>query len=68
MAKNSENLISGGLHEKRAVQRGVWVPTEHCRCQYEYIRIHSVPRRKDITSSLQRSAGSCCLGNNPRSL
>jgi hypothetical protein len=27
MAKNSEKLIFGGLHEKHAVQRGIWVPT-----------------------------------------
>jgi hypothetical protein len=29
MAKNFENLIFGGLHEKHAVQRGIWVPTQH---------------------------------------
>jgi hypothetical protein len=29
MAKNLENLIFGGLHEKHAVQRGIWVPTQH---------------------------------------
>jgi hypothetical protein len=28
MAKNFENLIFGGLHEKHAVQRGIWVPTQ----------------------------------------
>jgi hypothetical protein len=27
MAKNVEKLIFGGLHEKHAVQRGIWVPT-----------------------------------------
>jgi hypothetical protein len=27
MAKNFEKLIFGGLHEKHAVQRGIWVPT-----------------------------------------
>jgi hypothetical protein len=26
MAKNFEKLIFGGLHEKHAVQRGIWVP------------------------------------------
>jgi hypothetical protein len=29
MAKNFEKLIFGGLHEKDAVQRGIWVPTQH---------------------------------------
>jgi hypothetical protein len=29
MAKNFEKLIFGGLHEKHAVQRGIWVPTQH---------------------------------------
>jgi hypothetical protein len=29
MAKNFEKLILGGLHEKHAVQRGIWVPTQH---------------------------------------
>jgi hypothetical protein len=29
MAKNFEKLIVGGLHEKHAVQRGIWVPTQH---------------------------------------
>jgi hypothetical protein len=29
MAKNFEKLIIGGLHEKHAVQRGIWVPTQH---------------------------------------
>jgi hypothetical protein len=29
MAKNCEKLIFGGLHEKHAVQRGIWVPTQH---------------------------------------
>jgi hypothetical protein len=29
MAKNFEKLIFGGLHEKYAVQRGIWVPTQH---------------------------------------
>jgi hypothetical protein len=29
MAKNFEKLIFGGLHEKHAVQRGTWVPTQH---------------------------------------
>jgi hypothetical protein len=29
MAKNFEQLIFGGLHEKHAVQRGIWVPTQH---------------------------------------
>jgi hypothetical protein len=29
MAKNLEKLIFGGLHEKHAVQRGIWVPTQH---------------------------------------
>jgi hypothetical protein len=29
MAKNVEKLIFGGLHEKHAVQRGIWVPTQH---------------------------------------
>jgi hypothetical protein len=24
-----EKLIFGGLHEKHAVQRGIWVPTQH---------------------------------------
>jgi hypothetical protein len=28
MAKDFENLIFGGLHEKHAVQRGIWVPTQ----------------------------------------
>jgi hypothetical protein len=29
MAKNSGKLIFGGLHEKHAVPRGIWVPTQH---------------------------------------
>jgi hypothetical protein len=29
MAKNFEKLIFGRLHEKHAVQRGIWVPTQH---------------------------------------
>jgi hypothetical protein len=29
MAKNFEKIIFGGLHEKHAVQRGIWVPTQH---------------------------------------
>jgi hypothetical protein len=29
MAKNFEKLIFGGLHEKHAVPRGIWVPTQH---------------------------------------
>jgi hypothetical protein len=29
MAKKFEKLIFGGLHEKYAVQRGIWVPTQH---------------------------------------
>jgi hypothetical protein len=29
MAKNFEKLIFGGLREKHAVQRGIWVPTQH---------------------------------------
>jgi hypothetical protein len=29
MAKHFEKLIFGGLHEKHAVQRGIWVPTQH---------------------------------------
>jgi hypothetical protein len=29
MAKNFEKLIFGELYEKRAVQRGIWVPTQH---------------------------------------
>jgi hypothetical protein len=29
MAKNFEKLTFGGLHEKHAVQRGIWVPTQH---------------------------------------
>jgi hypothetical protein len=28
MAKNVEKLIFGGLHEKHAVQRGIWVPSQ----------------------------------------
>jgi hypothetical protein len=29
MAKNFGKLIFGGLHAKHAVQRGIWVPTQH---------------------------------------
>jgi hypothetical protein len=29
MARHFEKLIFGGLHEKHAVQRGIWVPTQH---------------------------------------
>jgi hypothetical protein len=29
MAKNFEKLIFGGVHEKHAVRRGIWVPTQH---------------------------------------
>jgi hypothetical protein len=29
MAKIFEKVIFGGLHEKHAVQRGIWVPTQH---------------------------------------
>jgi hypothetical protein len=28
MAKNFKQLIFGALHEKHAVQRGIWVPTQ----------------------------------------
>jgi hypothetical protein len=27
--QNFEKFILGGLHEKHAVQRGIWVPTQH---------------------------------------
>jgi hypothetical protein len=30
MAKNFEKLIFGGLHEKHAVQRGIWTGTGLC--------------------------------------
>jgi hypothetical protein len=55
MEKNFENLIFGGLHEKHAVQRGIWVPTQHSlnsQLNYEYIGL-SVPHRKHITSPLR---------------
>jgi hypothetical protein len=29
MAKHFEKLIFGGLHEKHAVQREIWVQTQH---------------------------------------
>jgi hypothetical protein len=29
MAKIFERLIFGGLHENHALQRGIWVPTQH---------------------------------------
>jgi hypothetical protein len=29
MVKNFEKLIFGGLHEKHAVQRGIWVLAQH---------------------------------------
>jgi hypothetical protein len=29
MAKIFEKLIFGGLHEKHAMQRGIWVPTQY---------------------------------------
>jgi hypothetical protein len=29
MAKIFEKLIFGGLYEKQAVQRGIWVPTRY---------------------------------------
>jgi hypothetical protein len=29
MAKNFEKLMFGRLQEKHAVQRGIWVPTQH---------------------------------------
>jgi hypothetical protein len=29
MVKNFEKFIFGGLHEKHAVQRGIWVPAQH---------------------------------------
>jgi hypothetical protein len=29
MAKNFEKLIFVGLYEKHAMQRGIWVPTQH---------------------------------------
>jgi hypothetical protein len=29
MAKHFEKSIFGGQHEKHAVQRGIWVPTQH---------------------------------------
>jgi hypothetical protein len=32
MAKNFEKLIFVGLHEKHAVQRGIWVPSQHSLC------------------------------------
>jgi hypothetical protein len=32
MANNFEKLIFGGLHDKHAMQRGIWVPTQHSLC------------------------------------
>jgi hypothetical protein len=29
VGRSFEKLIFGGLHEKHAVQRGIWVPTQH---------------------------------------
>jgi hypothetical protein len=34
MAKHFEKLIFGGLHEKHAVPRGIWVPTQHSLFSY----------------------------------
>jgi hypothetical protein len=63
MAKNFEMLIFGGLHEKHAVQRGIWVPTQHSlwdqgkpRKSVRTIRntqIQSVPHRKHIVSATE---------------
>jgi hypothetical protein len=29
MRRNVERLTFGGLHEKHAVQHGIWIPTQH---------------------------------------
>jgi hypothetical protein len=63
MAKNVEKLIFRGLYEKHAVQRGIWVPTQHLLWdQGKYALINeilirsvglSLPDRKHITSPLR---------------
>jgi hypothetical protein len=50
MAKNFENLILGGLHEKHAVQRGIWLFIART---IQNTQIQSVPHRKQITYPLQ---------------
>jgi hypothetical protein len=34
--RNFEKLIFGGPHEKRAVQRGIWVPTQYSLWRLDY--------------------------------
>jgi hypothetical protein len=51
MAKNFEKLIFGGLHEKHAVQRGIWVPTQHFSLMAVIIA-YNLPLRRRRSSSL----------------
>jgi hypothetical protein len=50
MAKNFEKLIFGGLHEKHAVQRRIWVP-----CNLLITFQHGPPRKHICKQSC------CCL-------
>jgi hypothetical protein len=62
MAKNFEKLIFGGLHEKHAVQRGIWALTQPSLWDQGKPRktrtirntqIQSLSHRKHITSPLR---------------
>jgi hypothetical protein len=53
MAKNVEKLIFGGLHEKHAVQRGIWVPTQH-------LLLDQGKPRKTLTELAGRSSPQNC--------
>jgi hypothetical protein len=54
MAKSFEKLIFGGLHEKHAVQRGIWVPTQDFSFETQLNSISlSLPHRKHINTPLR---------------
>jgi hypothetical protein len=63
MAKNFEKLIFGGLHEKHAVQRGIWVPTQPERCTESSLIRHG-PQRKDTSMHIFFAAGTCLHSHN----
>jgi hypothetical protein len=61
MAKNFGKLIFGGLHEKPAVQIGIWVPTQHSLCDqfiqnstqlYSFVRTSQETHYKSATSPI----------------
>jgi hypothetical protein len=59
-------LPMGGLHVKHAVQRGIWVPTQHLGLQGELLTIQVVPPSKHISvtetnrSVFRETIATCC--------